>query len=117
MVQGILDRKALGGRSRQEVGVSSNEGRGREVLGLDCVTRDESRRQLDSIIPTQAVALGEIDRTVDDWTINREQQKVFGTILQEATQDAVALLLGKAARRSRFCRQSRRHFGKSDVGE
>src|SRR5262249_15952787 len=65
----------------------------------------------------QAVALGEVDRTVDDRTIYWEQYKVFSTILQEATQDAVALLLGDAARRSRFCRQSRRHFGKGDFGE
>src|SRR5919197_2154286 len=57
MVQRILDRKALGGRSRQEVVVSSDEGRGREVLGLDCLARAESRGQLDSIIPAQAVAL------------------------------------------------------------
>jgi len=116
MVQGILDRKALGGRSRQEVGVSSNEGRGREVLGLDCVTRDESRRQLDSIIPAQAVELGEFDCTVDDQTIHRAQYKVFGTILQETTQDAVALLLGDAAegRTSRVCEDGR-HFIERDT--
>ena len=117
MVQGILDRQAFGGSSRQEVVVSSDEGRGREVLGLECLARYESRSQLDSIMPAQAVALCEFDSTVDDRTINREQYKMSCTILQEATQDAVALLLGDAARRSRFCRQSRRHFGKGDFGE
>ena len=61
------------GRSHQEVGVSSDEGRGREVLGQDCLARDEGRGQLDSIIPAQAVVLGEFDSTVDDRTVYREQ--------------------------------------------
>ena len=72
-MQGILDRQALGGRSHQEVGISSDEGGSREVLGLDCLARDKSRGQLDRIIPAQAMALGEFDRTVDDRMIHREQ--------------------------------------------
>jgi hypothetical protein len=72
MVQRMLDREVLRESSRQEVVVSSDEGRSRKMLGLEELARYESCSQLDSIIPAQAMALGEFDSTVNDRTINRK---------------------------------------------
>jgi hypothetical protein len=85
MVQRMLDREVLRESNRQEVVVSSDEDGRRKVLGLEDLARYERCSQLDSIIPAQAVALGEFDSTINDRAINREQQKMFVTILQEAT--------------------------------
>jgi hypothetical protein len=50
MIQGILRGKLFCTRSGQQVSIGSDEYRGREMVGLDCLSRHYGSGQLHSIV-------------------------------------------------------------------
>jgi len=69
MIQGILHGKLFCARSSQQVSIGSDEYRGREIMGLDCLSNYYGSSQLHSIVAPESIALGHLYGVIDDQTI------------------------------------------------
>ncbi len=117
MIQRVINGKIFGFGSGEEVIITGNEDRKRQILGLQCLTGHQGSCQLNSIVTTQAVDLSQIDGAADDLSVHWKEEEVFITILEEAAKGPIHLLLGDAPRRAVFGRQSSGHLCQSDLGE
>ena len=91
----ILRRKVLGYSSSQKISIGSNEHRSGHTLRLHGFSSNQRRRQLHSVVASQAMTLSQFYRTVDHKAIYREQNEVFSTILHEAAKHPIPFLLGQ----------------------
>src|SRR5262245_51216662 len=82
MIQGILRGKLFCTRSGQQVSISSDGYRRREMVRLDCLSSHYGSGQLHSVVAPESIALGQLYGAIDDQTIYWEQQKVVHTVLQ-----------------------------------
>ena len=108
-------RSAAAAVSRSPVGSDKN-GR-RQALRLHCLAGYRSRSQLNCVISSQAVMPSELNRTVDNRSIDWKQEIVFFTILQETAQDTIPLLFGDTAGCPMFGRHCSSHLCERNLGE
>jgi hypothetical protein len=91
----ILRRKVLDYSSSQKISIGGNEYRSGHTLRLHGFSSNQRRRQLHSVVASQAMTLSQFYRTVDHKAIYREQNEVFSTILHEAAKHPIPFLLGQ----------------------
>lgn len=100
----------LSGRSGKQISVGSHKDGKRQALRLHCLTGYRSRSQLNSVISAQAVMPSELNRAVNNRSIDWKQEVMFFTILQETAQDPIPLLFGDTARCPMFGRHRSSHL-------
>lgn len=98
MAERIVYRELLSLCSNEQVVITCNENGKRNAGRLQKITIYKCRRELNRVITTQAIVLGQLDRAINNRTIHRKDQEVLITILQEAAQGAVSLLAADTAR-------------------
>lgn len=117
VIQWILREDAFSLSSGEQIHITGDkDGRG-QVLRVQRLAGHQGSRQLNSVIPTQTVILGQFDGSIDHCSVDRQDDKALVTILEEATQCPISLLLGDAARRPAFGRQSSSYLCQRDFGE